>query len=312
VKNVPGGVWESATEGAIAVNPANGSDATICWNQDAAVVGTADYEASAQFVWDMPVNIYKIHVGQQVTSDAGSVQETEPDGVKPPSIKLYSTGTFVSATVTVTGPAGSTGANHLKVGFVQNLTVTTLAATYAAGSVATIADAKTGKELASAPNTYWDTQDRADYSPSNRFYPSFPTKAFDGQTYPTSFSPTASAQAQTKAIATEDAPKVTFPRSWGLKGFANITQVNILWNFALYVVATTNESPAIYANEASTAWAFDGTGTFDNNVKFTLTGAGVTFGQQWTPANTQSPQPIVSNPRFNSIVETGGYMIVPQ
>lgn len=300
VTGVKGGQWNSATGGSLQIpDPSNPSNATIFWAGGPAV-GNGVYQASPQYVWDLAVNVFQVAVSApagQKAAQAGTVE-----GTVGTNVLIASNGLVMRASVSVTGPNGTTGMQHLTVGFVQNLMPSKTQATYGP---------KTNSAFSPAIDAFvdgsrfWDTQDpayRASLNNQRKFYSIDKDTQIGGQSLVAS---------PTYTISTVDAPFANLPVS-GLvgRGLLNMSSSTILWNLTMYVAAITDESPTLYVPEAYLPWVFNGTGNVaqgaDGKLAWTGNGAGVTFppdsnNPMWTAADQGTAPPLTTGHQFNSI-----------
>jgi hypothetical protein len=316
-------VWQNPTTGGSMTipNPNQPNDVKITWGGGPSLE-QAVFEADPQFVWDMPVSVFKIDVAPNVNGIKGQVVGNKN---KAGYIQVSTSTTYLGASVTVTGPNGNRGANHLTVGFVQNLSVQQFTATYfdprhpnAAPPEYHVYQKSTGIALDALDPignhyTFWDTQDKADYS--SKLYPRMKTITLGNKGWTTQFTPAKSGITNAATIVTSDEPFMAFPPTQvsAQAGKLQFEGDSILWNLTMYVVASTDETAnganQVYAGQASTQWVFNGTGTFANN-KWTANGAQVTFTTNaWQAATARNPlQPITAGTRFNDIAE-GDYVL---
>ena len=107
----------------------------------------------------------------------------------------------------------------------------------------------------------------------------------------------ASAQNPTKTIKEADSPEAGPPIQNG--NGANLTGVQLVWDFELYVVALTkdtrNGANTVYVGEALATWKFNGNGTVAAGA-WTSNGAGITVPTDWIDGGYD---PLTDDPRFN-------------
>lgn len=119
---------------------------------DKAAVGTAAYQAAPGYVWDYDVNIVHVKVSNlndaAIRAQSGLPRNDEfgadPNLANSPLL-LFATGrnsnngwgVTWSASVTLTGPKGGRGVDHIRTGFIQTITDATWSAKYEDGKTLT-------------------------------------------------------------------------------------------------------------------------------------------------------------------------------
>jgi hypothetical protein len=289
-----GGKWLDRDNGVVEAG-AGTSAMDIFWIAGP-VVGKAVYQAHADYVWDLEVNIVEVVVDApdpgpaftpgQVT-DAGFDTDNADRRMK--LVKAVGPGLKWQAKVTFNGPNGDRGVRQMRAGFVQNLKVTTLTGTYADNT--TLTSKMQGV-------TYWDTKDNH----QGAFYSS-------PSANPVAFFQNATAANKTKVISEDDEP------GWGPPTLSNGSQLNSMqlqWDFRLYVVGLTwdrrNTADQTYVSQAEADWTFNGSGSVvpANNFAWTAAGAGVTPPP--TGWGGVMHQMITTAPRFNDTFRNTGWI----
>lgn len=196
------------------------------------------------------------------------------------------------ALVTLIGPDGNKGVNDIRVGFVQQITVSNLTATYPTNPVTKLVSTLKGKtflDAESQANLPWETTN--------------PLATF--------FNPTAGDNS--KEILYRDAPHLGAPVVY--QG-TRISEIQIATNFTLDVAAETvsdpgGGAPSLYFREATAPWSFNATAVYDwtkNPAGSFLAGSGITAPQAW---NTNVPVPVsepTKGPIFNSMLDPLEFM----
>ena len=337
-------------------------------------VGAAVYQASADFTWGLEANIVKIDVtGPKnpftpgVINDGGigsGIYGTPPrqlsnklvtsqrPGIDPPGMQWQATVKLTGASHGNNDAHPNRGVDFMNIGFVQNATIDSFRGTYTQPDTP-----NPGKVTLAATNvegqTIWDTIDRGTPDKRTKQIP-YSRNGLDNGTYmdrrydlrsAALFDDANSANqaSLTGTIKSSDAPYSgppvgTFPYtrdSWPL------TSTKLLWNFTVYVTATTtdkvintaaplNPSPddprnppkksgqvdptTVYAAQAFGTWRFDGNGkiTDTKNPKLPWVGdsdAGLSSANnQWQPATADTTKNINIGPnpslRMNPILRT--------
>jgi hypothetical protein len=301
ITSVKGGQWTSATGGTLTIpDPTHPGNATILWTAGG-TAGKAVYQADAQYIWDMPVNIF------QVTAAAPTVGKAAKAGsvvgkVGGQGVLITSQGLVMSSNVTVMGPNANAGLKDLTVGFVQNLMPQTTQATYQIGNknqIGTIFSPAINSKIDGG--NFWDTQVKN----SQKFYSVKGTALISGQQL---------VKSGTNPISTFDAPYLAVPIFGPVgAGKGNIISDTLLWNLNMYITVITDEAPAIYVAEAYMPWVFNGSGTIAPDPKtgvrtWSGNGAAVTFppdsnNPAWTAATKDTVPPVTNTAQFNSIVQ---------
>jgi hypothetical protein len=276
---IKGGKWLAPNQAAGTMtvpDQTKPDDVMIQWNAGAQV-GKAVFQANAQYVWDLSVNVFKIEVAAPANVKTGAVVGK----ILATTIDIRSDGLSMKAHVTVTGPDGQTGLKHLTVGFVQNLSPQTTRATYqiplnAPQTLVMYSKSigPNGARLESNPNgnplNFWDSQ----FNVSPPFY----SNADNALLRSSQLLKSASGD-----IFTVDAPAAVFPLEGGKtgKGNGNIISDTVAWNLIMSVVAVTDEANNIYASQAYLPWVFNGSGRVGPNANgvntWTGNGAATTF-----------------------------------
>jgi hypothetical protein len=260
----------------------NGLSARVQWGGGPAF-GEAEYEASANYVWQAQVNIVQVNVvtptfvpGNIYGNGEGQLNQVNTLRFKS-IVSLHSgivngknvpvPGISYSALVTLIGPDGNKGVSKIKVGFVQDLNLARYQVTYGTRSGIAAYAADPGNPAGAAiavGSTYWDTIDNLD--PNNPWYDMRESALFQG-----------SKSSSVKTITSEDSPEVFPPVAWGPPGLgqANISALNVHFDFALYVAAQsvdpdTTNAPVVA--QALSSWSFDASGAIGGGN-----------GLPWTP-----------------------------
>jgi hypothetical protein len=271
------------------------TDVDIQWNAGP-LVGKASFQANANYIWDLEVNDVQVVVAppdNATTFTLGTVVDAK-NGIRH---NVTTTGVQVGdktvgikwqAKVTLNGPNGNLGVDHIKAGFVQNLTVTKLSGTYADNAGTFVSDLQTGKINGGTDNTYWDKQD-----------------GFDGIFYTdlvSGFFADATKTRNSKTITSVDRPNDGPPNT--MNGHA-LTAMDLVWDFKLFVVAqttdTSNTANAVVASQSLAQWQFNGSGPINQGI-WAGNLNGVTMTSDWVAQGADSPQPKTTAPRFNDLV----------
>lgn len=295
---VQGAKWLNPGGGTI-TQGANTSNVDIQWGAGPAV-GKAIYQATADYVWDLGVNVVEVKVenpeqGQAFTTanvvDNGLGQDGNGNQIKivRAGTQGVNSGLEWKAKVTFNGPGGDRGVAQMRAGFVQNLKVTTFRGGYTNN---------VGAKSQLESTNFWDTKDRASYA--EKFYSTAAPSLFEDAD--------PSQHRTSKEIAEDDSPQGG-PRT--LFNGQRLTSMNLVWDFKLYVVALTkdtrNSANQAYTGQAVAEWQFNGSGAINpNNFAWTGMGAGVTAPNGWTALN-DGGQLVTSGSRFNSVVNTAGW-----
>jgi hypothetical protein len=298
---VNGGKWLDPHHGAI-VGDGTKPSVSVKW-KNGADIGKVIYQANANYVWDLEVNIVEVKVetpplppGQTTPFARGTVQQgadtlTQKRITSEGAVPGLSWG----AKVTFTGPVNQRipnqnvqrGINRLRAGFVQNLTVSKHRGIYVGGATAVSSLAET---------KYWDTRDRnsdLDQDYPEKFYSVVPAALFNPKPGD-----------QTGTIAESDSPLGGPPKFKGTR----LQRMELDWDFDLFVAVVTNDERMggddVYTAEASVKWEFNATGNIvDDVLTWQGDGAGITVTnpeQGWKAASFDDTlQPITGKPRFN-------------
>jgi hypothetical protein len=209
----------------------------------------------------------------------------------------------MDASVTVQGPNGTAGMQHLNIGFVQNLAPVTTKAQYRNGARlqgfelgSTVLNGGTIDRGNPPTSAFWDTQNT---STTTLYSGDAGAKTTGSQLL----------KQQTNEITTLDAPKASMPRGW--QTFGGMNKFEVVWNLSMYAVVTTDEASSVYVPEAYLPWTFNGTGDVNGNV-WTGTGSGISFRTQggtaqWLPlqgaAAGGEPPFNTGGHQFNSLIQ---------
>jgi hypothetical protein len=272
------------------------SDVEIAWLGGSPRVARAIYQVNNSYTWDLEVNLVEISVSAPDAGDgsaftAGQVvdfpNEADHLGNLIKVVKATGPGISWQAKVTFSGPTlnGQTnrGVRQMRAGFVQNLTVSQLWGTYGNNNN-TLTSAMVG-------TTYWDTIDPT----ALKLYDTDPAALFENATSANT----------SKLIKSSDSP------GWGpptLRQGIQLTYVNLVWDFDLYVVGLTwdqrNAANTVYRPQAEAQWQFDGTDSVSPGLVWQGGPTGVLAPTGWAPV---SDDMITSGPRFNAIFKDMGW-----
>jgi hypothetical protein len=302
-ETVAGGQWLDPTAGDPVAGGNNPNVMQIKWHAGP-TSGAAIYQADAQYVWDMPVNIFKIAVSTPTTPghNAAASGGTPYGSSVGKFASVTVTNLLMNAAFTITGPNGNQGLGHMSVGFIQNGSPVTTQATYSTNAqdqktyaTFSLASSTFGSKILDG-NTFWDTQGYISAAPTDPIYDLYNPKVVK-------------TGLAAGLISTEDKPQVVFPQSW--RTFGPILKDTVDWQMTMYVVGFTGEAPASFAPQAYLPWTFNGSSTFPNN-KWQSNGGGVTYrttnGQPaWIAMDGTQPageKPFTTDPpQFNSLIQ---------
>ena len=271
------------------------TDVDIQWNEGP-LVGKASFQVNANYIWDLEVNDVQVVVAppdNATTLTLGTVVDAKNavrHNVTTTGVQVggKTVGIKWQAKVTFNGPNGNLGVDHIKAGFVQNLTVTKLSGTYDDNARTYVSDLQTGAINGGTDNTYWDKQDG--------FTGIYYTDLVDG------FFADATKTQNSKTITSVDRPNDGPPNT--MNGHA-LTAMDLVWDFNLFVVAkttdTSNTANAVVASQSLAKWQFDGSGPI-NNGQWAGNANGVKMISDWVAQGADSPQPKTTAPRFNDLV----------
>ncbi|HZK81459.1 MAG TPA: hypothetical protein VFC46_10340 [Humisphaera sp.] len=302
--------WQIASGGAMAlrVNPvANPSDAFVTWGAGP-LVGTAIYGVTANFSWHLDVNVVQVSVTTPTSFPAfvpgTATQQNSPvaNRILVSSDHLASPGLTWNAAVTFTGPNGNQGVSHIMAGFVQNLKVTSFSGTYGPAPLVTAAPYYGG--LTMVGQTFWDHINKGYgkfYAPSSR-EAAFISGA-DQLLHP----------AHT-LIQSSDSPGAGPPVFFKNK---QVSAMSLIWDFNLFVAATTDEANNVYAAQALATWQFNASGSFNASkiwtssapkIPGTLIPQIITPPSRWIASTQDSSQPVVDTTPFNDIIQPPNFI----
>lgn len=287
VAQAPQGAKWLDPDGGVVEAGAGTSAMDIFWIAGAHV-GKAVFQAHGDYIWDLEVNVVEVIVGPPDQGQAFTSGQVVSGGNG--RAEAAGPGLSWKANVTFNGPTlngqADRGLRQMRAGFVQNLTVSRYRGTYANGTTA-----KSSLE----GNTYWDTKPKASYA--DKFYSAAPASLFEN----------ASSTNKSRVIVENDSPIGGAPT---LFNGSNLVSMDLVWNFDLYVVASTTDARGgakdVYVNQAVARWQFCGTGTINPNNNFVWAaspGAGIAVPTAW--GAVMGPiLPKTTAPRFNDVVNT--------
>jgi len=281
-------------------------EAMIKWNGGSAV-GKAVYQAEANYIWDLEVNLVQVGIGPPdgenafspgTPFDLGSGLE---NGVLHKAVSSGDpAGLIWRAKVSLDGPNGDRGVKFMRIGFVQNVDIAALNGYYS----------PTGKTLTSSIQG----ESYLDAATSSGELPYYSTGAhavfFDPD-------PSASPPRKVKTIVSGDVPAqgvpLTFQQHSAVQSGDDIVDVmNIVFDFDLFVTARTtdprNAANQRYTSRAFAHWLFNGSGSVGQTAPYPWTpgsGAGNSvLGWQWTAVTDGSQPPISAPPLVRDAAQT--------
>jgi hypothetical protein len=261
-------------------------ECSILWGSGP-VVGMAMYQAQANYVWGLDVNVVEIKIEPPDAGDAFTAG-TPTDGGNPGNRKFVSSGSpglSWAAKVTLNGPNGDRGVKFMRIGFVQNVTFSTNTGTYNTQSVTLTSNLQGQSFLDCVPTStapYYSVTDSG--SIRAVFFDPSPTN-------------------KVKTINSNDTPCDGPPLMY--QGDI-LDSMCLVWNFRLYITARTidtrNNAHLVYTSRSRAYWQFNGSGTIDQTAPYAWTagaGAGVTAPSGWTSVTDGSQPPILDGETAN-------------
>jgi len=265
----------------------------VKWNGGPAV-GKAVYQARADYIWDLKVNLVQIQI-QSPDGQAAFEQGTPRDfetalddrGVERKVVKSGDPGVDWAAKVTLNGPNGDRGVKFMRIGFVQNAQVLTHNGTYNTSS-ATLHSSIEG-------NSYLDGEEGT----TRPYYTVEESSVFFDP------DPTANPPRKTRVLYESDEPSLgpplTFDKGVGVApGDDVVDSISLALQFHLYVTARTaddrNGAGGIYTSRAVGIWTFNGSGLVGQSPPYEWSagsGAGVTVPGGWTAVTDGSQPPLL-------------------
>lgn len=286
--------WITPVNGAIQTGSGS-SDITVLWS-GGAVVGKAVYQANSDYLWDLEVNVVEIKIepptaGNAFTAgtpaDGGTF--TDSAGVLSKRVTSGSPGIDWNAKVTLNGPNSDRGVSKMRIGFVQNITVTAFIGTYTTENKSLVSSIQGNSYLdyvdGSTAPYYIDTGSGVFFNPS----PALKTKTLSSSDTPAS------------------GPPLTYDQGGSVSaGDDVVDSMSLEWDFVLHVTASTvdtrNGANEIYTSRAKANWEFNAAGTVGQTSPFAWSAggsAGVTAPSSWTPVTDGSQPTYTSGTQYN-------------
>jgi len=299
---------------------ADSANAQIQWT-DGAEIGKAVFQANANFIWDLGVNVVEVKIeappNAAPTFVPGHPREAPNlEGANPQKKRIFSgnrngqtvteQGLRWSAKITLTGPLQGRGVDKIEVGFVQNVKWSKYRARYAGANGGVDRWLKFKHE----GEAYLDKQIPPD--PKSSFYDSSDDGMFKNAT----------PNQNTKVISSFDEPEILFPVLWDFQhADTHLKHIDGIWRFDLFVIARTTEtaSPAngVYTTRAEAKWHWDSSsdigpaGVAPAYHWTPPTGGGITFDQSWSAVSDGSQPPILTGKVANVISNPPTWLPLP-
>jgi hypothetical protein len=289
---------------------ADSANAQIQWT-DGAEIGKAVFQANANFIWDLGVNVVEVKIEAPPNTGPTFVpghprEAPNLEGANPQKKRIFSgnrngqtvteQGLRWSAKITLTGPLQGRGVDKIEVGFVQNVKWSKYRARYAGANGGVDRWLKFQHE----GEAYLDKQIPPDAKSS--FYDSSDDGMFKNAT----------PNQNTKVISSFDEPEILFPVLWDFQhADTHLKHIDGIWDFDLFVVARTTETASaangVYTTRAEAKWHWDSSsdigpaGVAPAYHWIPPTGGGITFDQSWSAVSDGSQPPILTGKVANVI-----------
>jgi hypothetical protein len=288
--------WTTPSGGSLVSSSSSSTTDTaeILWGSGP-VVGKASYQAATGYVWDLDVNVVQIVLTSSEDAFARGTDPTDGthvDWFRGFEAKIVNSGDpaiYWAIEVTLYGPNGDRGLRQMRIGFVQNVDVARYWASYRTVSK-TLTSSLEGQSFLDC-----------DEESGGPYYTTDANAVIFGAT------PTTSSRTLFEDDGPSGGPPLTFDKGIGVDYTDDVVdELELIWNFHLYLTASTSESrnnaSSVYTALASADWTFNGSGEISQTspYKWTRSGTVVTFPTAWSMLTHGERPTLVGGAIFNT------------